>query len=936
MSIKLASWNVCLGLKNKKETVYEEIKERNIDICLLQEVEILKDYDKDLLTSKDYNIEVEINETKARSAIIIKDNIEYERRPDLEEMNLGIIIIDLIGHYRYRVINIYRSFNPSNGMTPLQFFEVQLSIIKKSIETANNMKIIISGDFNLDDSKRFALDYRNKLFFDRLNVICDDHNLFQLIRKPTWERIINNTIKTSILDHLYVKAPNHVTNIEMYEPLIGDHKLITFEIVANTTEPKILMRRNWSQYTKEKLNAALSLEPFEIETESVQQTWNLFETALLNITESLAPYEPIKHNTKHFKQATSVHIKRKINLRRKLLNKLKNDPSNNNRDRIKLLNTEIRTHFNQLKSDSIRKTIIPGNSKSLWDAVKKAKNLNTPKLPSKMSHASVEILNSDLPDAFADFFESKVNSIVTEQLVDDSVHNGYRKLWTSNHHFMSIDNILEAVNSMKDKFCEGHDRIPQRILKDGIEWLKYPLSYLFNQIYSTRKLPEQWLMAKITPIFKKGNRAHMENYRPISNLCSCSKIFEKLILMRIRKLETLNNLDLTGKPQHGFKTKHSTTTASMILQSVIARALDGDEYALMATLDLSSAFDVVNVELLLKRLKIMGLPCDMISLISEWLTTRYFYVSLDGENSCIHQCGVGTVQGSILGPILYALFVSPLFDLAKMTMFADDNYIIRHGKHIPDLINQMKITLEIIIKWLKQSGLKVNDSKTEICLFYRKDTPPIKIAINGNEIVSLRSINVLGIIFDSKLNWQLQAQNAVTKSTKSLQAIRLIKNYFTKDELLKLSVSNFYSILFYNAEIWLLPSLTHQTKIMLMRASASPLKVCYRMYDRTISFERLHNLMKRPTPKELMELKHALLLHKVYNSEIPNQDWLDLFFNQNFNNRNTKVNFIDTSTYKQGKNLLTNRFTCINNKIPYEMLNWKYGAFKIWCKKELY
>ena len=75
-------------------------------------------------------------------------------------------------------------------------------------------------------------------------------------------------------------------------------------------------------------------------------------------------------------------------------------------------------------------------------------------------------------------------------------------------------------------------------------------------------------------------------------------------------------------------------------------------------------------------------------------------------------------------PILYALFVSPLFDLAKMTMFADDNYIIRHGKHIPDLINQMKTTLEIIIKWLKQSGLKVNDSKTEICLFYRKDTPP--------------------------------------------------------------------------------------------------------------------------------------------------------------------------------------------------------------------
>ena len=222
---------------------------------------------------------------------------------------------------------------------------------------------------------------------------------------------------------------------------------------------------------------------------------------------------------------------------------------------------------------------------------------------------------------------------------------------------------------------------------------------------------------------------------------------------------------------------------------------------------------------------------------------------------------IRTVQGSILGPILYALFVSPLFDLAKMTLFADDNYIVKHGKQISELINQLKTTIEIIIKWLKESGLKVNDDKTEICLFYRKDTPPIKIEINGIEITSLKSINVLGITFDSKLNWQIQAQNAVTKSAKSLQAIKIIKNHFTKDELMKLIIANYYSILFYNADIWLIPSLTHQTKTMLMSASANPLKVCYRMYDRTISFERLHKLMKRPTPKVLMEQKHALILH---------------------------------------------------------------------------
>ena len=91
---------------------------------------------------------------------------------------------------------------------------------------------------------------------------------------------------------------------------------------------------------------------------------------------------------------------------------------------------------------------------------------------------------------------------------------------------MSLNNIIAAVKTLKPKTCEGHDRIPLKILKDGIDILKFPLSYLFNQIYLQQKIPEQWLIAKITPIFKKGNKNKIENYRPISNLCSTSKNFE--------------------------------------------------------------------------------------------------------------------------------------------------------------------------------------------------------------------------------------------------------------------------------------------------------------------------------------------------------------------------------------------------------------------------
>ena len=295
--------------------------------------------------------------------------------------------------------------------------------------------------------------------------------------------------------------------------------------------------------------------------------------------------------------------------------------------------------------------------------------------------------------------------------------------------------------------------------------------------------------------FQKGDKNKIENYRPILNLCSCSKIFEKLILLRIQSLEKTHNLDLTGKSQHGFKRKHSTATAGLQIQSLIARATDGDMYSLMASLDLSAVFDVVNVDLLLKRLKIIGLPHDIIDLLAKWLSNRFFYVSIGDSNSYIFSTNVGTVQGSILGPVLYALFVSPLLDLVKIILFADDNYVIVWNKHLEVLKKEMERKLAQIIEWLRKSGLKVNETKTELCLFHRKDKPPIEISIFNQLITSKPSMNVLGVAFDSKLSWNTQIANSITKANKALNAIKIIRKYSNTKELLSLITSNYYSIL---------------------------------------------------------------------------------------------------------------------------------------------
>ena len=136
--------------------------------------------------------------------------------------------------------------------------------------------------------------------------------------------------------------------------------------------------------------------------------------------------------------------------------------------------------------------------------------------------------------------------------------------------------------------------------------------------------------SKSNPNLQTGAKNDVANYRLISNLCSTSTFFEKLILNRIMEIQKENNVDLSGVEQHGFKKFKSTASAGLIIQSLIARAMDSNKYALMASIDLSAAFDLVNTKLLLKRLKIIGLPPDILRLIELWLTKRSFYVNING------------------------------------------------------------------------------------------------------------------------------------------------------------------------------------------------------------------------------------------------------------------------------------------------------------------
>ena len=928
--MKIATLNLCLGLPNKKEIIKQTIIKEKIDVLCLQETEVEINLDHNLLSFPGYRYESENNSVCSRVGIYVKTNVSYVRRKDLEGVNSHITIIDLKSKNDYRIINLYRSFNPRNDYTPLELFKYQVNIIKNCLTD----RTIVLGDFNLDWNKRGCMNYPFRNYFNHWNDEMSGALAIQIVDFPTWSRTVNGILRESVIDHIYVQDPSAISELKGTKLIFGDHQMITFNINSDSTKDVYQIRRSWLNYSKGMLCDMLSNEDWSEMSDTVQGTWDIIENKLIKIVDIIAPEMAFKNETS-CKPSITETIRKKKNLRKNLPSKYKITKDDETRSTMKMLDKDIKRFYHETKKNNVRRQIKPGNTETLWKAVKAARDVNISTMPNNLHLNGIPIPDENVADTFARYFDDKIKKIGQETKIDDGVYNGIKCVESYNKMFMDPESIKECMLTLKQKNSEGLDRIPQRVLLDGIEHLVAPLATLFEQIYTQRSIPQQWLVAKTIPIFKnKGDIHDVTNYRPIANLCSVSKIFEKLILKRILDIQSENNVDITRQGQHGFKKNRSTSTLSVELQSIIASALDNDEYVVVSSLDLSSAFDVVNIGLLLKRMKIMGLPEDLVQLVKVWLEDRSYYVNVNGQNSYLFDLLLGTVQGSVLGPVLYAIFVSPLFDIEPVLSFADDSYDIQTHKNKDQLKKLVERALNNIMKWLTDSGLKINEDKTDLCLFFKNDTSPIVIQIGNAQVKTKTEINVLGVTFDSRMNWSRHVSKAITKANKALLAIKLIRKFFNVNELLLLITSNYYSILYYNSEVWHLDSLQHQLKSQLMSASANALRVGLHYPDPFISFYNLHQIANRATPKMVCIYKLSLQLFKTFNQKLPEQEWTKLNFNVITMSRQVNFKTVKTNRLKTGLNTLNNRFYALNDLIPLDWLNKSFQSYKILCKNK--
>jgi hypothetical protein len=243
--------------------------------------------------------------------------------------------------------------------------------------------------------------------------------------------------------------------------------------------------------------------------------------------------------------------------------------------------------------------------------------------------------------------------------------------------------IKEIINSLPWKNSSGYDEIPLRILKISMPLIITPLTYLCNKSISIQNFPTKLKYSQIIPIFKKGNKTELNNYRPISLLTFFSKIFEKLIYTRLNK-HTISNKILANE-QYGFRSNTSTEKAVYQLTNKILKALDNKEWVGGIFCDLSKAFDYVNNDILLEKLKFYGISGNANKLIRSYLTDRYQRVKLRNNlfmnyYSEWDHVKQGVPQGLVLGSLLFLLYINDLpdtiNDVSSPILFADETNLI--------------------------------------------------------------------------------------------------------------------------------------------------------------------------------------------------------------------------------------------------------------------
>ena len=429
-----------------------------------------------------------------------------------------------------------------------------------------------------------------------------------------------------------------------------------------------------------------------------------------------------------------------------------------------------------------------GNMKKTWNLINeirgKCKKEIKPlfKLDSNRKITNFKIIANKFNKYYASLAESMNNSVT-----DDVITNGLKPpsflsyMGKSQESSMFLTDctdgeILELIRELENGKASD---VPIKLIKVSAPVITPILRKCYNIFMLNGEFPDILKVGKITPIFKKGDQEKFENYRPVSTLPIFAKLFEKIIYSRL--YDYLEKKNILYYNQYGFRRSHSCSHALNYSVSEIQKYLENDNHAIGIYIDLSKPFDTIEHTKLLQKLNIYGIRGNVHALLKSYLSNRLQYTSVLGENSSKLPIKYGAPQGSVLGPLLFLIYINDIAQCSNLgifVLFADDTNIFVIGENINDIHTKANSILNCVFDYMTANQLHINMSKSYYMHFKPKRQYELGLELlfceEGLEIkgVPIKLINTtkfLGVVIDDELSWLPHIQKLRQKLNRQIK-----------------------------------------------------------------------------------------------------------------------------------------------------------------------
>jgi len=707
--------------------------------------------------------------------LCIKEDLEISEQP---ELNVDAEIIwAKISFSKKSPIYICSFYRPPDLSTD-PILQLQLSLNTLTRRFTDLPNIIVMGDFNLPGINwldgygqlgphpSYGVELNN-LFLDVIN----DIGLNQFVNTPTR----NN----NVLD-LVLSTSSNIADLTI-SPGMSDHEAVVFcydlenTIIDTKPEHKVALyhRASLDDIRSDLLEFQTDFLASDPYSKTVEENWTHLKSA---INDSVTKYVPFKTVRSSFRLPwINREIKKDMKKRKKLYNIAKRTKSSSDWNAYRIIKNSINNkikvahnnYFSRMFDDSF-----DGNRRQFWKYIR-AKRKDFHNISTLTVNGKVISDSKSKADALNNYFESVFTKEDLSNIPSMSgSENPPSTLSAMASITFSVAGIQQQLSLLDSNKASGPDNIHSYILKNCANEISPILQIIFTQSLNTGRLPSDWLVANVCPVFKRGSRSNAANYRPISLTSVCSKVMEHIIYHSI--MEHLNSNNILIDSQHGFRSQHSCVTQLISLIEDLSHALDQRKQTDVILLDFSKAFDSVPHQRLLVKLRHYGINSHVCQWINTWLTRRSQRVALDGSFSNPVSVHSGVPQGTVLGPLMFLLYINDITEHIKspLRLFADDCLLYRIITSKEDTI-QLQHDLDQLQEWADKWQLKFNVTKCTIMRFTRSLSPIIfNYKLGSHSLGTSNQHPYLGVILDSKLQWTPHINNTAAKANRTLNFLK--------------------------------------------------------------------------------------------------------------------------------------------------------------------